>query len=249
MGSRHLAGSILLGVLFPLLAGCTFLYQPGNGLYRWAQLEEQLGALEVGEVEELVERALADDPDGTPRGSFSTHLSRNDYPWLWAGRRVEYRAGHTVERDDETITYRDNVLRGTNTGIFRVIYGQDDVAVHDRETGKGYARQRTRSALLNLIYWGEVIKPTAAMTPLPDRLGPLRWEVEEYDYTAACGMALGWGVVAWGRKNGRAYGQLLWIPIPLWSAGEQPEGVRYERGVPPRDEDNAQEDPDFLAGE
>lgn len=249
MHSRHLAGLILFGVASPLLAGCTFIYKSGNGLYTRAQLEDRLAAMAPAEVEDAVDRALAADPDGVSRGSFRVHVDRNDYPWLWAGRRVEYRAGRTVERDDETIAYRDNILTGTNTGILRVIYGQDDIDVYDRETGMGYARQRTRSAILNLIYWGEVIKPTAAMTPLPDRLGPLRWEVGEYDYTAVCGTALGWGLVGWGTKNGRAYGQLLWIPIPLWSAGEQPEGVIYEDGRPPRDEDDDGSAPAFLAGE
>jgi hypothetical protein len=28
---------------------------------------------------------------------------------------------------------------------------------------------------------------------------------------------LGTGLLAWGSKNGRAYFQILWIPIPLWS--------------------------------
>ncbi|MCC5875175.1 MAG: hypothetical protein JJU11_03045 [Candidatus Sumerlaeia bacterium] len=235
MNALRLAGSLALILAGTLATGCTYALKESPALYSYQQVEGKFLPLEKDTLEEAVSTALQEDSQGEVRGNSRYHISRNDWGWAWVEDRIEYRRGLTVEvpeTDDEparTIQYRDNVLLARGTGIPSLIFGKSDYHIYDRETGEAYARMRSTSAILSLIYWGEVIKPTARALPLPDTMGPLSWEPDQYNYTKSSGTALIWGLLAAGQKNGRAYAQVLWIPIPLWATEPTPDPVEFDR--------------------
>lgn len=235
MKPLRFAGSFALILAGTLAAGCTYALRESPTLYSHQQVKGHFLPIEEETLEEAVSTALASDPDGEVRGNSRYHISRNDWGWAWVEDRIEYRRGLSVEvpeTDDDpaqTIQYRDNVLLARGTGIPSFILGKSDYHVYDRETGEPYARMRSRSAILSLIYWGEMIKPTGRAIPLPDTMGPLRWEPDQYNYTKTSGTSIIWGLLAGGQKNGRAYAQILWIPIPLWETDPTPDPVEFDR--------------------
>lgn len=232
-----MAGLLAFTILAMTISGCTYALRDGVALYSRAQIEDKFKTMERADLEAAVAEATEADPEGVVRANTRTHLVRNDYGWLWVEDRIEYRKGLTVEvpaTDDtaaRTIKYRDNVLISRGTGLPSLIYGHANYQLFDLESGQPYARMRSRSAILSLIYWGEVVKPTARSIPLPDKMGPLSWEPSEYNYSVTRGTSLIWGLLAAGKKDGRAFAQVLWIPIPLWSTDPAPTPVDFQRGT------------------
>lgn len=86
-------------------------------------------------------------------------------------------------------------------------------AAYDAETGQTLAYKTSVSCLLNLIFYARITAPVDEVPPLLDRREPLS-DVKCTHRRAFC---LGYGLVAGGVVNGRAYAQLLFFPIPLWS--------------------------------
>jgi hypothetical protein len=230
-----------LFVALPLtlaLNGCTYLLRDGVALYSRDQVAERFKPADAEELTQWRERALEADPEGTVVGTQRVHRARNDYGWLWVDDRVEFRAGREItlpatdDMPERTITYRDNVLKSRQTGLPAVIYGESEYQLHDLESGEPYARAWHQTALLYLYYRGGMEKPRDDKRVAPHTLGPLAWEVDQYNYTSTSGTALIWGLLAAGQKNGRAYAQILWIPIPLWRTTPAPEPVTFERDAP-----------------
>lgn len=212
---RTLAQVALLSAAALTLGGCSYTLLEGNGLYSHGQVAEGFRTAFQSEMQEWENTARSADPTGTSRGVARVHRSGSTLGWLWIDRRVEYH--------DAISGFNDHVLVGRTPGLAGIVYGESDVALYDVLSREQFASHSTRHALFGSLYWGEVVKPGETSFPLPWNMPPLRHDPPGYTYTRTNGASLLWGVLAGGTKNGRAYGQILWIPIPLWSTGEQPD--------------------------
>ena len=45
-------------------------------------------------------------------------------------------------------------------------------------------------------------------------------DLDGVPYCHERGLALGWGMFAFGKKDRRAYLQIAWVPIPLWRVSQ-----------------------------
>jgi len=232
------AGLVVALPLTLALNGCTYLLRDGVDLYSRDQVADRFRTASAEELAEWRGRALEADPEGTVVGTQRVHLARNDYGWAWVDDRVEFRAGREVtlpateEMPERTIKYRDNLLQSRQTGLPSILYGESEFTIHDLESGQPYARAWHQTALLYLYYRGGKEKPRDDHWVAPQKMGPLAWEIDQYNYTSTSGTALVWGLLAAGQKNGRAFAQVLWIPIPLWRTTPAPEPVTFERDAP-----------------
>lgn len=211
---KTVACSTLLAAAPLILGGCSYTLLHGNGLYSHDQVAEGFRTAHRSEIQQWENTARSADPDGRAHGVARVHRQDSTLGWLWLDRRVEFH--------DAISGFNDHILVGRTPGLAGIIYGESDVALYDVLGREQFASHSTRHALFGSLYWGEIVKPGETSFPLPWTMPPLRHDPSSYTYTRTNGVSVLWGVLAGGTKNGRAYGQILWVPIPLWSAGEQP---------------------------
>lgn len=215
---KALSSFALLLVAVVTMSGCSFLLQSGNGVYSHNQMADVFTIAPQFEMREWEAQARGADPQGKSDGVVRVHRSGSPLGWLWIDRRVEYHEGMA--------NYNDHILVGRRPGLAGILYGETDVALYDVNTRRQFASHNSRHALFYILYWGDVIKAGETSFPLPWSMPPLSQDPTTYNYTRGSGVSLLWGVLAGGSKNGRAYCQILWIPVPLWSVGIQPENPR-----------------------
>ena len=198
-----------------LLTGCTFCALDGNGPMPRSSVASDLPTASAsdlakwkGEVESLPIKS-------TRAGVWADHGYTanigNSYNW-------DVLCGSGTMRT--LLTPRDEgkrtVLQAQNRwGFFRPLFWTLDFKDMDAETGACLSREKATTLTLLFVH-ASALKPATPDKKTPEHLSKQK-NLDDVKYDKSSGMCIGAGLLGWGQKNNRAYFQLAWIPIPLWS--------------------------------
>ena len=237
---EHLRRVAVVAVMFGVLvvgSGCTFFCAKGYGPRSREHYAALLPSAPVEQVQQWEKEALTardvnvDDP-GYKRLSKINRMrfddSVNGYTnygrWgpLWAVLAGPRRVSHF----EDPIGYdrekrRALVTRGEGWHVLApFLLSRGQTRQYDAKTGQCVGSERWFSGAGSGIGWCECVAPVDA--PLGVLMASresrdVATDINSLEYNHGSAFWLVSGAFACGTKNGRAYLQLAWIPIPLWS--------------------------------
>jgi hypothetical protein len=192
-------------------SGCLFVFSDGTGRYSHGALVKELPPIEPEQVAALKAKAAAAQPEPEVLGN-GTRVQRSVESWGWVLSQ-----DRVVVRTPDGGKDRPHIITAKSRGV-PAIWQTNEVQVYDAETGIQYANQSRGDYIFALLSTGMIIRPGDDPKVPPENLGPLKRHPEMLDYSRYTGTSLIWGLVAWGTKNGRSFGQVLWIPFAVGTA-------------------------------
>lgn len=198
-----------------LTSGCTFGLLNGNGPQTRSSVASQLPTANASELAQWKEEVNSLPNKSTQAGAWKDYGYTADvgssYNWdalCGSGTARALLTPHGTEK-------RTVLQTQDRWGFSRPLFWTLDFKDVDTETGE--CLSRSKGTLLTPLF-----VHMSAVTPVnPDKKTPeylyKNKNLDEVKYDKASGMCIGFGLLAWGQKNNRAYFQLAWIPIPLWS--------------------------------
>jgi hypothetical protein len=221
--SRRLAPRAVLlmaAALFVVASGsgCTFYLLDGNGPKPLSAYHDELpspGAERLAEwKEEAHERSflvgrLSVDERGDLRG-YELHYRSTPFWPVLAGPfhvRKHWEPKRGREGRKRTLIGKEDAW-----GFLSPLFVTGKGSIYDERTRQCVAREKITFVTLLMIFHSR-ISPAEGMSEFTDAGARL----DEVMYDEVSSWSLGWGLLAAGSKNRRAYLQLFWIPIPLWS--------------------------------
>ena len=218
--SMNRVSALLGAVCLTLLTGCTFCCLQGNGPTSRANLSSYLQPADAQQVEQWKREVNSLKFPWGPRsqkisyGPFSGYTSHVGQTLNWhilAGpshQRFLYEPSNTEER---TVVSTTDVW-----GILFPLYSNWNSAFYDSPTGECLSTGHMTTLTLFIVY-GSATAPAGKGKDMSPEYLVRKTDLREIKYDRMSGCCLAFGALAWGQKNDRAYFQLAWIPIPLWS--------------------------------
>ncbi len=222
---QRVAGALLLAAVAWALPGCSFAYLDGNGpkareVYA-AELpsaaKAQLGAWKA---DAFRRHWLLRTQSRVQAKGYTLHTGAS-FPWTGlAGCASESTFIHPSPETQAEL--RAVVSRAEGCGVLGIFASRVWSRWYDYPSGECImASQWTWLGGPLLVFGSDTDpssedKPQAAGARRPDWTS-LRVPLKDLKYNRTTFVCLGLGLVAWGTRNGRAYAQLFWVPIPLWS--------------------------------
>jgi len=211
----------LLGLSFS--TGCTFSLLDGNGPLDRENVAEHLPMASTNELAQW-KREAETLPNTSDWSALVRKELREDYTFTYRKSDPFFVTGSEMTRlyllpND---TDKRSVLEMTDSSGFKSIdnfpwYLTVDGKSVDAETGECLANGKGTGWVFALIAYGNKTTPvTTNQGAIPEHLFKEK-KLKDVKYDNLSYTCIGWGVLAWGQKNNRAYFQLAWIPIPLWS--------------------------------
>ena len=238
--TRAAARWMCLALVFCLLAlsGCSWHGVTGNGVRSYEQVKPCLPTADRAQLEQWEKKAQQNEIQGQPErmrlaGAFfigsrlegpfrgyRIHLSHKTsaLPLLWGGstRWWDYwepRSGHGA---------RPLVHRGLTRGFFYpVILARHWYEAHALRATRPIALKSRCNALLGLISYSHFVVPQGPRRSPADagRIFYRATSPTDITFLHHRGFQLVYGLLGAADRNGRAYLQLLFFQIPLWSTG------------------------------
>jgi hypothetical protein len=204
----------LLGL--SLSTGCTFCCLDGNGPLERSSVAADLpvaGADDLAKLKGEVDSLPVTLTPPVGKG-FPGYAARSGHSYNWdvlcGGGTVR-----TLLKPGDA-GKRTLLMTADRWGISRPLYWTLDCKTMDAETGECLSSEKATMLTMLFVH-------ASARTPWePDKNAQPEYlskqkSLDEVKYAKMSGMCIGAGLLAWGQKNNRAYFQLAWIPIPLWS--------------------------------
>ena len=177
------------------LSGCTFYLLDGNGPREGAPSKLEPWVIEAVKAKRSG-RAVHGQLDRY-RLLSSTHPDIGQQPLRFSSvGTVMWRGEPTMQLSGDIIEY--------SAGEWGYLGGwSHSRATYDSETGEGIRQNHFSSIFVPFL-----ISVHHSYEPI---------ETDSNLYEEKSAFVIAFGALAFGQKNGRAYIQLAWIPIPLWS--------------------------------
>ena len=204
----------LLGL--SLTSGCTFCLLDGNGPLERSDVATDLpatGASELARLKGETQSLPIRTPSSPVPEEFRGYTLKGGSSFNWdvlfgsARQRVLLQPN---DADKRTLLATED-----RWGILRPLFWTADFKTLDAETGECLSREKG-TTVTSLIVHGSMRKPATSGKAKPEYQSKQK-SLNEVKYDTSSGTCIGWGLLAWGQKNSRAYFQIAWIPIPLWS--------------------------------
>lgn len=222
---RRAAEAVVVLAVAWAATGCTFARLEGNGpksraLYS-AELPTVAGArLERWEWAATRPHWLLGGSSAVRAKGYTVH-SGASFPWaLLAG---PYHYTTFVEPSPEYEPKLRSVLwRVEGWGVLACLFQRTRSWWCEVPSGECIAAGRLMRLGGPLLTIESDLAPVTESAPKGDEAGPMDWTnrrraLKDFRYNRTRCVSLALGLVAWGTRNGRAYAQLFWIPIPLGS--------------------------------
>ncbi len=199
------------------LNGCTFYCLDGNGPRSKKEFQNVLRNISPAVIEKLKYDAQNGGTFGnltfTGRGEVKGYTVHGPWNLWWPALIGPYDTAMYYEplsewRDDKRELVADSETFGMLLG--QITLGGE--THYDVETGQALAVEKFFFFTPLIIYHSSTTPRDGVVLPLhPKEAIP-----EDLKYNQQSALCIGSGVLAAGVKNGRAYMQIAWIPIPLW---------------------------------
>lgn len=219
------AGAALLAGLALGPAGCTFAFLEGNGP---AGREACAARLPAASQEELAawkadafrRHWLLGTRSRVEAVGYTVH-SGASFPWTaLAGRANESTFVEPAPEHREEL--RSVVWRADGCGVLGILATSVWSRWYEYPSGECFMSSRWTFLGGPLLVFGSDVDAVPSEAPAEGKPKPPDWTsrrlaLKDLKYNTTTFACLGLGLLACGSRNGRAYAQLLWVPVPLWS--------------------------------
>jgi hypothetical protein len=216
----HQFGMLLGAMSLMLLTGCTFCRLQGTGPVGRENYSSYLQPASTQQMEEYKKEVDSLKFPWGPRtmkvryGPFTGYTQHIGQTLNWHYLAGPSRVRTLYEPADET--KRAVLETFENWGISFPLFSLMNVSFYDAQTGECISRSKA-TILTTFIVYASATSPTGKGGDVSPESLEKKIAIDTVKYDHMSGWCLAWGVLAWGQKNNRAYFQIAWIPIPLWS--------------------------------
>jgi hypothetical protein len=199
-------------------SGCTFYLLDGNGPQRLSACRHRLpsaGAEQLADWKETAHEPYLcfGKMSVNAGGDFSGYEMHYKPTPFWPALAGPFRVRkHWEPTSGSEAGNRTLIGREDAWGFFAPLFVTGKGSIYDEGTRLCVAEEKITFVTLLMIFHSRT-SPAEGLAELTDAGARL----EEVMYDRVSSWSLGWGLLAAGSKNRRAYLQILWIPIPLWS--------------------------------
>ncbi len=221
---QRAAGALLLAAVAWALPGCSFAYLDGNGpksrdVYAAELPSASKAKLDAWKADAFRRHWLFRTQSVVRAKGYTMHTGAS-FPWATlAGCESESTFIHPAPATE--VELRAVVSRAEGCGVLSILASKVWSRGHDYPSGECIMASHWTWLGGPLLVFGSDTEPASREGPQAGAKRPdwtsLRVPLKNLKYNRTTFVCLGLGLVAWGTRNGRAYAQLLWVPIPLWS--------------------------------
>jgi len=214
---------ILMLLVVLMVEGCTFYFLKGNGPKLRAMYTKYLPDESIEQVDRWKEESFKPylffgslSPKGYgPLSDYIIHYYPTPFFPILAGpdRKVMFCEPNEANKEVK----RPLVKHDNGWGFLFPLFYTAKSFSYDCNTGECLSAERV-TCVTAVMFFHSFTKPTGGVIWfLPSDAFDNSKEVRDLQYDRMTSWSLGWGALATGTKTGRAYLQIVWIPIPLWS--------------------------------